>query len=1112
MTIHDWLAQIGLERYATAFEENEVDLTVLPYLTDEDLRELGLSLGARRKLTAALTAEGSQHLEPADRDAVALPRREEAPTPAAERRHVTVMFCDIVGSTSLATRLGGEETRHVLRAFQDLCAGVVTRYGGFIARFMGDGILVYFGYPQAHENDAERAVGAGIDIIDGIRMAPVLREQEVAVRIGVASGEVIVGDIIGEGAAQEAAIIGDAPNLAARLQGLAEPNSIVISQSVQRQAKDRFMFEALQPRQVSGFDRPVPAWRVTGKGEFEADSGPSRPMEGSVFVGRKAECRQFRSLIDVCLETGCGAAVIVRGEPGIGKTRLTREFQSMAEQAGFACSKGLSLDFGVAKGRDAVGAIVRQLLDIPIGGDKETRMARVDAASAEGLIEPQHRIFFSDILDLPFTTEEKATYDAMENAVRSAGKQAAVAELIRSASASKPRLIVVEDLHWATEQTLDYVKSMAKAVFSCRALLVMTSRLEGAALDEGWVNAMRGNGLVTVDVGRLRAADSLELARTLMPGEDAFLNQCVERAEGNPLFLEQLMHSARDQMAEAIPASIQSLIVSRVDRLDRIDKLAIQAAAAIGQRFSLPVLHHLIGEQRYDCTALVRQLLIQPDGDGFLFAHALIQDVVYGSLLKETRQTLHRRAADWFDGKDAVLKAEHLDRAGDAGAADAYFAASRALADTFQLDRALPLAVRAAELARGHGDESQILSHCGMLNLALDALAAAVTCFESALAVAADGPSRVAAIFGLASCKRVTDDVAAAVDLTEAAIALAKDSDMPLDLAKLHHLRGNLFFPQARIDECREAHEKALEFARMADSRELEAKSLGGLGDAYYASGRMGTARRYFDDCVAISQEHGFGAVEMSYLSMRADTHVYHLDFARAAADLNRAIELAASVGNGRAEFFALWGLSYHELDIGFAPVDRVAARQSRERAIVEQLGLRRCEPLLEMTAAMIAAARGEGASATASLREAFDISVETGVTFVGPWVLGLLAATTADDELRLWALNEGARILDSETCVGHNYLCFYRYGIEAALGIGDWDRVMAFAAGLEAYSQREPIPWTDIVVARARALATLGAEPGNAEARLAAGEVLRLAERTGFNSLLLRLSMALAS
>jgi class 3 adenylate cyclase len=325
MDVVAWLRGLGLERYASAFRDNEIDWEVLPNLTSEDLREIGVAaIGHRRKLLDAIAGLGSAPSAPA----VTSPALEASLPGDAERRQLTVMFCDLVGSTSLSSQLDPEDLREVIAGYHHTVSEIVAGFDGFVAKYMGDGVLIYFGYPRAHEDDPERAIRAGLGTISAVGRLDV-KSIKLQARVGIATGLVVVGDLIGKGSAQEQAVVGETPNLAARMQALATPASMVIAATTRQQIGELFNLQDLGPQSLAGFAEPQRAWRVLGESgqvnRFEALRSGETPL-----IGREEEVelllRRWRQV-----KIGEGRVVLISGEPGIGKSRLLAEISADIE-------------------------------------------------------------------------------------------------------------------------------------------------------------------------------------------------------------------------------------------------------------------------------------------------------------------------------------------------------------------------------------------------------------------------------------------------------------------------------------------------------------------------------------------------------------------------------------------------------------------------------------------------------------------------------------------------------------------------------------------------------------------------------------------------------------
>lgn len=1059
MSIEAWLGGLGLERYAPAFAENGVDRDLLPEMSNEDLKDLGVDRLADRKAILRAIQGLAKEQDRASPDATARAGL------AGERRQVTVLFSDIVGYTELSRQLGAEETHALLNRYFETVDGIVEGFGGSIDKHMGDNVMAVFGAPIAHDDDPLRAVRAALEIHERLAALSGETGHEISAHIGIASGQVVASGT-GSGAHREYTVIGDSVNLAARLQERAAPGETLVSDAVRHAVAERVDCRSLGELRLKGLDAPVVAWRI------ETLRSAEETGQRVAFVGRRAELGQFGGIVEACRASGAGQAVVVRGEAGIGKTRLVEEYRAIANASGFTCHKGLVLDFGVGKGQDAIRAIVRSLLGLAPGSGKALRRAAAAEALAEGLLAAEQRVFLNDLLDLEQSTEDRATYDAMDNTTRNERKCAVVADLVRNASVEAPLVVVVEDIHWASSLMLDHLAAMAGAATNCPALLVMTSRNEGYPLDLAWRAATGGCALMTLDLGPLRRTEALTLAGSFIDATDQFAQDCIERAAGNPLFLEQLLHNAEDRGDEEVPASIQSLVLARMDRLSPADKRALQAASAIGQRFALDLLRHLLEDAGYDCAGLIEHHLVRAEGDDYLFAHALIRDGVYSSLLKANRQALHLRAAGWFADHDLVLRAEHLDRADAPAAPKAYMEAAEAQATLFHYDFALDLAERGRALAEGSADEFALTLLLGQLLTDAGLVGESLAAYRRALELAADDIERCKSWIGIAEGLRLSNQSLDALALLERAEPIAKRHDLILDLAQLYHLRGNLHFPLGNVEACGEAHARSLEFARKAATPEAEARSLSGMADAAYARGRMASAHRYFSDCVALSRQQGLGRIEVANLAMAGWT-LHFLNEVHQAREMTlAAAESSNRVGHRRAELNATSCALYVLYEL--ADMDRAPAMIERVRELIAQLGASAWEPAIGWHLAQLHQTQGQHDRAIAVMERYVPMARETSLGFLAPRMLSYFASITDDPTARKAALAEAEAMLRDGT-LGHNFLGAYRYAIDACLRSEDWAEMERFAAALEDYTRAEPLPWSDFFIARGRALAARG-------------------------------------
>ncbi len=1096
MDVGAWLRDLGLVECLEAFAKNGIDAAMLPELNNEDLKDLGVTRLADRKRLLKAIEELSMVNGPDKREL------SSAVTPAGEHRQVTVLFADIAGFTRLTSVLGAEEIHAVLNRYFETVDAVVESYGGVVDKHIGDSVMAVFGAPVAHDDDPMRAVRAALSIHE--RMATLSRGggRLLQAHIGIANGQV-VASTTGSEKHREYTVTGESVNLAARLQDKARAGETLISDALHRAIGDRADCESLGEIGVKGIDVPVHMWRVKG---LRAGDAPSAHM---AFVGRRTEMAQFTGIVEMCRASGRGQAIAVRGEAGIGKSRLVDEFTRTATDKGFVTHKGLVLDFGAGEGRDAIRSVVGSLIGITPGGDKAAHQLAAEAAILQGLLVPEQRIFLDDLLNLPQSLEDRSMYDAMTNAARNEGKRKLVCDLLRHVSAHQPIVIVIENIHWADPLILTHLSKMAATVAECPVLLIMTSRVEGYPLDQAWRSGAGGCPLMTLDLGPLHNEDAVSLASTFFGTTGQLALRCVERAAGNPLFLEHLLRNLEELGGEDVPASIQSLVLARTDRLSAADKQALQAASVLGQRFSLDALRHLTKSTQYTCADLVQRQLIRPEGDDYLFAHALVQESVYNSLLRTRRTELHRDAAAWYSKRDLVLCAEHLDRASDPAAAVAYLDAAKAQTATYHFETALRLTDRGIELANDPSTKCEMMCLRGDSLRNIGATGDSIIAFEMALESAANDVQRCQAWIGMAAGMRVADRQKAALEALDHAEAAAIRHGLVSDLVHIHYLRGNVYFPLGNIEGCLAEHEKALSFAREVGSTEGEALALGGLGDAYYLRGQMRTACEQFRACVAVCREHGYGRIEVANRHMVGWTRFHLLEHAAALEDALESTKLAAVVSHRRAQLLGLMLAALVEFEFGHFAEAQGHLKLGLDLA--RTMSASNFGAQILMTLAALNSAQGRILEARDFAERAVKVVREVGMTFIGPSVLAIKAALTDDRDERRKALEEAESILNSG-CVAHNQFWFARIAIDHTLAIGEWDEVERYAARLEAYTREQPLPWSDFLIARGRALAAWGRGTRNEEVVAELKRLHELTVRQGLKPLALDLERALAA
>ncbi len=1090
--VEHWLESHGLENCAELFIKNEIDLDAARDLTEADLREIGFAMGPRKKLLRAIAQlRGEQ-------DDSSPPSKLEQSS--GERRQVTVLFADVSGYTRLASERDAEDIHNMLEMFFGEADRIIAEFGGSVDKHVGDCVMAVFGAPVAHSNDPERAVRSALAIHDAMPRVSEKAGTPVTVHIGIASGQVVASGVGGD---SHYTVTGASVNLASRLTDAAGPGETYISANVERSVKHLCTCEDLGVVSLKGMSAPVPYYRLLSIGSFDGSehSGP--------FVGRHSELEQMRAILSACFERKTGQVVYIRGEAGIGKTRLTEEFEKLAIEKRFEIHRALILDFGVGKGQDAVRSLVRSLLRIPKQSGKEVRRKAALQAIEEELISGIQSVFLNDLLDLPQTKEMQSIYDAMDNATRNEGKLETFARLVRQICLSRPLVLIVENVHWANDLIMTHLVSLANAVADIPVLLVMTSRVEGDRWDSNWRAIVSSTPFFTLDLTRLRHEDALTLAGKLFSATNQFTLSCIDRAEGNPLFLEQLLRGAEATAEGRVPGSVQSIVQARMDALPQKDKTALQAASVLGQRFSLDAMRYLIQEDGYECSTLVAKYLVRPDGDQYLFAHALVQEGVYDSLLTSTKRDLHQRAAGWYRDGDLRLCAEHLDRAGDPEAPAAYLDAARAEAERLRFETVLQLARRGWEIAEGGPVKCDLLLLLAEASLNTGATEQAITAFKTAIEHACDDKQKALAWSGLAGAFRVADKHQNAMEALNHAEDLALNLKLDAELAQIHYLRGNVYFPLGRVDECLREHKASLELARKVSSSKGEAQALSGIGDALYLQGRMRTACDRFKECVDLSREQGYGRIEVANRHMVGWTRFYMMEFREALDDALAVQKLAAEVSHRRAELLGLMLAGVTEIRLG--NLDNSIEHLKAATALATRIGANNFLAQTKMAVGKAHSLKGNREKAFRHIQEAVEIIRNAGSTFVGPTVLAHLAAISDNAAQKEKALDEAEAILDSG-CVAHNHFWFAESAIDTALQAAKWDKARRFADRLENYTKREPLPWSDFIIERARALADWGMGKRSQETEKRLKDLRSTAAKAGLVSAIYAIDAALTN
>lgn len=1075
MDFVQWLDGLGLGQYAQTFADNDIDADILPDLAEADLADLGLSLGHRKKLLRAVAAL----------DAAPAPQATPPGRRTAERRQLTVMFCDLVGSTILSGQIDPEDFRAVMQAYQEACAEVIARFDGYIAKYLGDGILVYFGYPRAHEDDAERAVRAGLGIVDAVSRLSARPGQALQVRVGIATGLVVAGDLVGDGVSEDDAVSGETPNLAARLQAEAAPDTVVISEATHRLVAGLFGFAHLGARNLRGIEAPVEVWQATGalgiESRFEAVRArrltplTARTGEIELLLGRWRHAAQ-----------GEGQVMFVSGEAGIGKSRAA---QTLRERVAAGPHLVLRYQCSPYHASSALYPVKSQLelaAGIAAGDDDDTRLDKLEALLVPGSVDMAEAVpVLAAALAIPtgqryppptVSPEElkERTFDVL-------------VDQLAALAADRPVLFLFEDVHWVDPTTLELLERLISNIPSLPVLMLVTSRPE---FDPPW----RGHSHFTaLALNRLSRHDSQQMVAGVTAGRRLpaeVLEQIVAKTDGVPLFVEELTKTVLEAgilrlegehyvldgplPALAVPATLHDSLMARLDRLAEVKTVA-QTGAAIGREFSRELLAAVSRHDDANLDTALQQLVDAelifrtgaPDKPVYVFKHALVQDAAYASLLRESRRALHAELAVVIrDRFPALAEAEpetvahHFAASDDPAAASPYW----------------ETAGRRAAAASAHIEAAEHLRR------AIDTL------------VAGDDDARHLEL-GLALCASLR-----VLGRSEESLALLAEIE-PLarsdrDKARLHHLRGNIHFVRGDADQNIAEQQAALQYARAAADAEQEMHALSGIADAEYMRGHLITSRANYEACVELARRHGVLNEAAGNFTARQHTRLLTLGPALSRDSTDESIAFLVAAEHPRAELILRTVAASEFLELGEPQAGLEQALAAR--AVCERIGAGIWHPSCLQQEARALRALGRQDEAERTAEEAARNVLEVGPALLGGWVLGTLIYVTSDPDRARRAIADGRHLM-AKGCVGHNQLWFYRFASDACLRFADWDEAGRLADELETFTADEPMLWNRFFCARARLLAAWGRGARTPANRAALQAIATEARELGF-------------
>jgi class 3 adenylate cyclase/tetratricopeptide (TPR) repeat protein len=1008
-----------------------------------------------------------------------------------DRRQATVVFIDISGFTAECARSDPEQIQDLLTRFYALTADVIDKYGGGVFDRIGDSVMGVFGAPVAHANDPERAIRAAIEMHGISEKLSGTDGRPLPLHAGIACGEVVAGMIV-SGERTQLAITGDTVNLAARLQSMAGAGETLIPEKLYRSVSTIVDANFHGVHAIKGFPSPTPVWSIQRLCNTAPFSSP--------FIGRKEELARIGAIRDALRRTNRGSTIVIRGPAGVGKSRLAAEIRTEAVSAGFQVPWEPVLDFGVDKGKAAIPALLRTLLGLKSCGESEMRDA-LRRTLAERAFPDSDETYIAGLLGLNLSDGEISMLNCVDNVTRSRHATEALISVLHRVARDRPVFLTIEDVHWAAPEFQRLFVAIARRSPEAPMILVLTTRADDNPSAESWETAIPGASLHMIDLAPLSLPESRQLANHWISSQSDFARQCIERAEGNPLFLEQLLQTRHDLEANSVPPTIQSLVLERIDRLAPGERFALQAAAVLGKRFALAGLQAITeGHAADHLKALMVTCLIRTSGNEYEFIHGLVHEAVYASILKSKRRILHSRVAEWIGQRDPIARAEHLDHANAPEAPEAYLSAVENELKHLRIDAALSLAHRGLMLADETHVKCELSLHYAELLREAGKSQESISRYRASLRLAGSDIQKCQAWMGIAAGCRITGAFQEAMEALVEAQHIASRLKLDAESSKIHNLRGNLFYARGDIPMCDTEHTLALEYAKDSANPECEIRALSGMGDAQLELGRMRLALDSFRQCVLLCEQQGKIALEIPNRCMLAHCLRYAAQLEDALTEVKRAYSDARKIGLVPARVFSAMTLATILVDVD--------EREEAEHvcldaiALARSSGARRFESSLRLSLAEVRLREDRRHDAKHQIEAALRLARETGLGFAGAAIFAMAARAANDSDERNSALRKGAALL-RRPCTAHAVLRFYVNAIEATIAAHDWNATRKYADALETYTHAESLPWARLLIDRARAVADLNAGVARTEALIRLEQVRRQTAEAGLGAAL---------
>lgn len=1026
--VSEWLESQGFPQYRPAFAQNAITWELVPELTDQDLRELGVSvLGHRKQLLREIKVLRQDLLGASS----GLGPEAFVPQVRGERRQITVLTCDLVNSVSLSARFDPEDLAEIIADYQSCCEGVVRQYDGYVARFTGDGLKAYFGYPNASEYDPERAVRAGLAIISAAKRLELPSGLVLSTRVGIATGDVVVGDVIGAGEAQERTVAGETPNLAARLQQMGEPDSVVIADATRRLIGRLFEYGDLGCNALKGFAEPVQAWCVLTEGTTSHFEAVRTEASLTPLMGRNEELALLRNHW-LQAKAGAGQTILLTGEAGVGKSRLITALRRMLAADSFGSMHHHCSPYHQ---NSALYPIIKQIecdAQFSCGETPEAKLGKLDKLLAEAGFDTSYAVpLFASLLSIP----TKSSYLPLSFSPRQQKRLIlnALETRLTKLTEQAPLLVTFEDVHWIDPSTREFLDRLMKRVLELPVLLVITCRPEFKPTWESYVR------LTTLVLDRLPRRESEQIVKALDPGlslPSKTLDQILEYSDGLPLFLEELTKAALESGCEEaqhrhlsrapvsnirVPRTLHDSLLARLDRLGAQKQVA-QVGAVIGRSFTFKLLSALLPQDQSGLEqalqGLIKANLIiergKPPEASYTFTHALLQEAAVACLLHADRRTIHRRIAQTLEKgfpetaeSEPELLALHYAGAGLAEPASRCWQ-------------------RAAEKALARFANVEAANHYEKALSVLEGLSQGQVRDERELELQTRLGATLTTIKGFAA-----PEVAAAYDRAR---VLSQASQAPGQ--RFSVLRGLWVHDLVRADWQAAANlaEEMLALSHSQHDAAYELEARRALGMTSLWCGKFGPAREHLECGRRLYDPEQHRAHAVRYGNDPGVACMVHEAFAlwvlgypdQALATSRSAVTLARHLGHPFSLVQALVYSTFIHQCRGEVQVIRKLAEEARSLAVEHEFPFWRAEA--SMMAGWAMAVQSEGKEGIVVLREGMANFLETGARMDRPrWLATLAEAYRINEQPHegLKAVGEALKIIDeTKECFFQARLC----------------------------------------------------------------------------------------